>query len=193
MGRKLFRWIQALGFLLILCGAGIVLQQQLRANAAVRAAEKTVAAMEAIMPERTEGVPDSYTNLAMPVLEVDGEDYIGIVEIPAFGVTLPVGSEWDPSAVRSRPCRFWGSVNDASLVIGGADQKGQFDFCDRIDLGAFVTVTDMTGVEFRFTVTRVDRNKHAQADWLCKDQYDLTLFARSATSLEYIAVRCDAA
>ena len=191
MRKNMVRLVRILGICLILCGAGLLLVQQLRINGARKTARETAAAIEAILPERTAGIPDSYTDLSMPVLEFGGEDYIGILELPAFGVTLPVGSEWDSGKVGSYPCRFWGSVNDASLVIGGADQRGQLDFCDRIDLGATVKVTDMTGAEFRYSVARVDRSKEARTQWLCDENYDLTLFARSAASFEYIAVRCE--
>ena len=90
----------------------------------------------------------------------------------------------------SHPCRFWGSVYDSSLVIGGADQQGQFDFCDQIDIGNAVIITDMTGAAFSYTVACVERAARADADWLLSEDYDLTIFAKDAFSLEYLAVRC---
>ena len=79
------------------------------------------------------------------------------------------------------------------MVIGGADDPRQFGFCDEIDLGVTVTVTDMTGAEFTYTVSRVDRSSSAEASWLTDAQHDLTLFCRDQYSMEYLAVRCRAA
>ena len=50
---------------------------------------------------------------------------------------------------------------------------------------------DMTGVQFRFAVSRIDRSKNPDTDVLIQDTWDLTLFARDAQSLEYILVRCN--
>ena len=113
-----------------------------------------------------------------------------MLEVPAFGLALPVADQWDSKNLHFPPGRFSGSAYDNTLVIGGADSQGQFSFCDKIDNGAVITVTDMTGVRFTYTVFRVDRAKHAESQWLVADDYDLTLFCRDAYSMEYIAVRC---
>lgn len=190
MRKRNVSFLQILGIGLILCSAALLAFQHFRAGAAERKSQAVVSQLEALLPERTPGIPGNYVEPAMPVLELDGEDFSGLLDVPAFGVTLPVGSSWDTGKLGFYPCRFWGSVNDNSLVIGGTDQQGQFDFCDQIHPGASVTVTDLTGAEFTYSVTRVDRAKHADAQWLCCEAYDLTLFARSTYSLEYIAVRC---
>jgi len=190
MQKKKIPFLHLLGICLILSGACLLLFLQLRAYMAENFAKAVVSQLEALLPERSMGVPEIYADSAMPVLDLDGKDFSGLLDVPAFGITLPVGSVWDTGKLGFYPCRFWGSVNDNSLVIGGTDQKGQFDFCDIIDLGTIVTVTDMTGAEFTYSVSRVDRAKHADADWLCSEDYDLTLFARANFSLEYIAVRC---
>jgi len=190
MQKKNFSYLQILGIGLILCSAGLLLFQHFRAHSAVKSAKAVVSQIEALLPVRSTGVPGIYADPAMPVLELDGEDFSGLLDVPAFGVTLPVGSIWDTGKLGFYPCRFWGSANDNSLVIGGTDQQGQFDFCDKIDLGAIITVTDMTGAEFTYSVSQVDRAKHADTGWLCSEDHDLTLFARANFSLEYIAVRC---
>ena len=104
--------------------------------------------------------------------------------------TLPVAGSWDAGKVNSYPCRFWGTVYDGSLIVGGADQPGQFAGFDRIFDGSAVTVTDMTGAEFSYVVDRVERSKSAQAEVLMAGEADLTLFARDAYSLEYVILRC---
>lgn len=190
MQKKKASFLEILGIGLILCSAVLLLFQHFRAHTAVVSAKAVVFQMEELMPERTAGIPGIYADPAMPVLELDGEDFSCLLDVPAFGVTLPVGNSWDTGKLGFYPCRFWGSVNDCSLVIGGTDQQGQFDFCGKIDLGTVITVTDMTGAEFTYSVTRVDRANQADADWLCSEAYDLTLFARAKFSLEYIAVRC---
>ena len=91
-----------------------------------------------------------------------------------------------------RLSRFAGSAYDGTLVIGGPDHPKQFGFCDQIDPGAAITLTDMTGGQLSYTVVRVDRREQADAGWLQDPEYDLTLFCRDTLSMTCIAVRCQA-
>lgn len=188
--KQKFTLLQILGIGLILSGALLLLFSQLRMQSARKRTAAVTAQMAALLPERTPGIPGSYTDPAMPVLEINGVDYVALLDIPAVGSRLPVSSQWDDRNLDQSPCRFWGSSYEESLVIGGSDSPGQFDFCGRIHPGAAVILTAMNGEEFHYTIRRIDRAKHAESQWLLQDSYDLTLFTRGAFSMEYIAVRC---
>lgn len=180
----------AVGCLLILGSLGLLAATQLRVRQAREENAEILRVMEEVLPPRREGLADTYRNMEMPALEIGGEDFAALLEIPAFGVTLPVSNHWEKGDVTLRPCRFWGTVYDGSLIVGGADQPGQFDCFDRIPNGANVTVTDMTGAEFSYAVARVERSDSARAEVLLDEEAELTLFVRDAYSLEYIILRC---
>jgi sortase A len=177
-----------LGALLILVSLGLVMVSQIRLHLGGQNSQQAVSGLEALLPDRTPGVPGEPAG--MPVLELEGTDYVAILEVPSFGITLPVVAQWDDSRLSHAPARFYGSTGDHSLVIGGADDRRQFGFCDKIDLGDRITVTDMTGAQFTYTVSDVDRAKHADAQWLTTADCDLTLFCHDLYSMQYIAVRC---
>ena len=179
-----------LGIVLILCSLALLLAYRFQVYTAKNQRVETVSRITSLLPPPSQGIPGLYSDPEMPAISLDGKDYLGLLEVPAYGVTLPVGSQWDTGKLIAFPCRFWGSAYDSTLVIGGSDEKGLLDFCSTIDLGAYVFVTDMTGARYTYTVSRVDRAKHAQTDWLLSDQWDLTLFAQSSLSMEYIALRC---
>ena len=151
---------------------------------------QVVSRIEQLLPDRTVGEAGANGDAAMPVMSIGGEDYVALLEIPSFGMVLPVADLWDSGDLSVSPARFWGSAYDNTLIIGGADSARQFGFCDEIQHGAIVTVTDMTGGEFTYTVARIDRAKHAQIPWLTGGEWDLTLFCHDGYSMEYIAVRC---
>lgn len=182
-----------LGVLLILCSLCLLLGLRVRQAAGIRACTAVAAQLETLLPQRTQGLPDTRADARMPVLQIDGQDYAALLELPAFGLALPVADTWDSGELYAGPRRFAGSAYDRSLVIGGTGQDGQFVFCSKIDTGAMLTVTDMTGAQFHYTVTRVDRADHAETAWLMQPEYDLTLFCRAVYSMEYIAVRCNLA
>ena len=179
-----------LGIGLILASLCLMLFYGLRMHIGAKRGQEILTQMTALLPERTQSAGDAYPDSRMPVLSLDGTDYVAMLEIPAFGVTLPVADQWDSKNLYRAPSRFSGSAYDQTLVIGGADTPEQFSFCDQIDNGAVITVTDMTGAQFTYTVSRVDRAKHAASQWLMSADYDLTLFCHDFYSMEYIAVRC---
>lgn len=149
--------------------------------------------MEALLPERSSGIPDTYLHSNMPVLEIDGVDYVTLLEIPSLQVSLPVADQWDGEKLVYSPARFTGSVYDRTMVIGGRSEPHQFAFCSKIENGTLITVTDMTGTQFTYKVTTVDRAAKAERKWLADPDHPLTLYCQDSFSMEYIAVRCDLA
>lgn len=152
-------------------------------------AEETAQTLLSLMPEVQKGVPDGRTRTEMPVLELDGADFAGVLEIPAYDVCLPFCNAWSASGVQKYPHRFAGSMYDGTLVIGGSDNGGQLDCIDVISIGDTVYVTDVTGEQYAYTVTWVEKTKDVSAERLCDGQYDLTLFARNTYGFEYTVVR----
>ena len=190
MKKHKFPLLVVLGICLILISVSLLLFFQTCLHLGAQHSRRIILQMNEILPEKTQGVPGVYPSSAMPVLEIDGVDYVAIVEVPSFGITLPVADQWDSDKLYRSPARFFGSTYDSTLIIGGADYPLQFGFCDEIEHDAVLNITDMTGAQFSYIVSRIDRSKHAQPQWLQNEEYDLTLFCRSAYSMEYIAVRC---
>ena len=58
-----------------------------------------------------------YTQKAMPTETIDGQRYIGKLEIPSLGLTLPVMENWDYERLKISPCRYSGSYYYDDLVI----------------------------------------------------------------------------
>ena len=104
--------------------------------------------------------------------------------------SLPMADKWDSNNLSQSPARFFGSAYDNTLIIGGIDSPQQFGFCKEIELGAYVTITDMTGHQFTYTVSKVERSDHAETSWLTDHESALTLFCHDIYAMEYIAVRC---
>ena len=70
----------------------------------------------------------------MPVVTVDGNDYIGYLSVPSLGLELPIMSDWDYDKLQLAPCRQLGSVYTDDLVLSTCTQGGRtrvIVFCDR--------------------------------------------------------------
>lgn len=190
--KKLHNLFFLLGFLLMAASLCLLLFTQFRTSRAEKACADTFSKIEALLPAPMAGLAGEYANPEMPVLQIDGQDYACLLEVPGYGIKLPVANQWDRRDVFSHPCRFFGSAYDDTLIIGGADQAGQFDFLSRLDIGECIRITDMTGTEFRYEVARIDRSSSAAYEVLASEAYGLTLFVRSSHFREYILVRCTA-
>lgn len=144
----------------------------------------------ALMPEKSVGISDGRENTAMPQAELGGENFVGVIEVPIYNKKLPIYNKWDAKTVAKFPCRFTGSVYDGTLIVGGSDAIGHFDFMENITVGDVVRITDMTGGVFEYTVAEIEISESADADTLASE-HALTIFARDTYTLKYVIVRCE--
>lgn len=182
-------WLQKLGLGLIFLSLVLLIGSEVTAKIHRRNIEKVTARLETMLSAPRQGNPGDYSDTAMPVLALEGRDYVALLQVPAFGVSLPVAHDWS-SNLSAGPCRFWGSAYDGTLIIGGSHREGHLDFCCRLDIGEKMTVTDMAGTRFTYEVARIERGPHADPQRLLAGEWDLTLFVRDSGTTDYILVRC---
>ena len=65
----------------------------------------------------------------MPVVMIDGYEYIGYLSIPDLKLELPVMSEWDYNRLKVAPCRHFGSSRTDDLVIAAHNYKPTLALC----------------------------------------------------------------
>lgn len=179
-----------MGIALIVTACGIVMASEINQNRAIESAKNNIAALRELMPEPTNAVPDDRINVTMPTLTVEGEDFVGILELPRYGKQLAVYARWDKSKLHRQPCRFSGSCYDNSLIIGASANRGQFDFIKEISNTDRVSFIDVTGVCYNYSVTDITVAEDASVQRLTEATADLVLFARDKFSGEYIIISC---
>lgn len=152
--------------------------------------DQYVSSLEARIPESQSAMIEARQNNEMPSLTVDGEDFIALLELPSMGAILPIGASWNPT--KCYPCRYDGSVYDGSLMIGGTNRKGQFDFVKELAVGSTIRITDMTGNRFSYVVSDIRYAAHADTASLTRYEDDLTVFIKNLYAFEYIILYCTA-
>lgn len=186
--RGKLNFLQKLGTLLVFLSFSLLISLEIFEIWNTSAVEALTGQMISRLPPASEGDPQQYSDSEMPVMILDGKDFCALLRVPAFGVSLPVGNTWEEGSLSRYPHRFWGSAYDNSLVIGGSSQ--QFDFCGKLDIGDKILVKDMTGAEFSYETTGIERHPHADVETLLERQEDLTLFVRDDVSQGYIMIQC---
>lgn len=174
----------------LLVSAAIVLISWQRG---IRTSEQQAAAyvhtIRTLIPEPQGAVPEERKDNAMPVLSIEGTDFVGILELPLHGSALPVCADWGQSG--RYPCCFSGSIYDGSMQIGGTSQRGQYDFYREISVGDELFFTDMTGKRYAYAVENICYERHADQDALRREEAALTLFIKNVYAFEYVILFCD--
>lgn len=152
-------------------------------------AEKYVEIIKRTTPESTGGVPAVRRDNTMSTLYVDGNDFIGVLEMPKYGCILPVGGEW--GKVSKFPCRFDGNIYERNMQIGATTQKGQYEFFREITVGDSLLFTDMEGNLYTYSVSDIRYTNNADRAYLESEEADLTLFLKNIYAFEYIVVFCE--
>ena len=138
-------------------------------------------------------IPDYILNpeMDMPVLSVEGTDYIGVLEVPSLGIKLPIISEWSYPNLKKAPCRYFGSAYLENLVIAGHNYSSHFSGIENLSLGEKVIFTDTDGNVFEYIVGATEVLPPLAIEEMTAGEWDLTLFTCNVTGSYRIAVRCD--
>lgn len=137
-------------------------------------------------------LPDYILNpdMEMPTEEVEGNDYIGVLEIPSLEISLPVMSEWSYPKLKISPCRYSGSAYTGNLVIAAHDYRTHFRSIKNLAAGAQVTFTDVKGRSFYYQVDAVEVLEPTAIQDMISEEWDLTLFTCTPGGRARVAVRC---
>ena len=168
------------GVLCVTAAAGLFVFNTVRSAQAGNESRHAVEVLTEVIGKeasKSHNLPTDDPDREMPAIEVEGERYLGILDIPALGLTLPVGESLDDDALQSTPCRYSGSIYSCDLVIGAhnyfTDAEGHVYPCEVVDLETL-----------RPEQTEELTTKNPQNDW------DMTLFTCTYSGVERTTVRC---
>lgn len=137
-------------------------------------------------------IPDYLLNpdMEMPVKNIDGQDYIGMLDIPSCNLELPVISDLSYSKLKIAPCRYAGSAYTNNLVIAAHNYQAHFGHLKNLEAGEQVIFTDMDGNVFQYVVVMREILMPADTLEMESGEWDLTLFTCSVGGQSRITVRC---
>ena len=158
-------FLMAVGLLMIAGGIGIAVWNMRSETAANEASTQALEQIMTEMPEKktvpTPGltpeniediptvdeveIPDYILNpdMDMPETTVNGRNYIGTLDIPALGLSLPIISNWSYPALTVAPCRFMGSPYKDDLIIAAHNYACHFGQLKNLSEGSSVIFTDI--------------------------------------------------
>ena len=189
------------GLLLIAAALALAAYNVIDAQRAARSAAQALEALSqttavsATDPEQA-SADDAPAYLAdpempMPTVSFDGNDYIGRVDIPSLGLSLPVISEWSYPRLKIAPCRYTGSAYLDNLIIAAHNYSSHFGNLNRLNNGDTVTFTDVDGNQFTYAVSLIEDLPGTAIEEMQAGEWDLTLFTCTLGGRSRVTVRCE--
>lgn len=199
------KWLIRAGLLLITAALFLTVynlydnqRAEKSAMCAVNQLEKMIPSAEVVSSENVSApsgeleIPDYILNpeMDMPLKNIEGIDYIGVLRIPALGLELPVISQWSYPNLKIAPCRYEGSAYLDNLIIAAHNYASHFGTLKNLRQGDEVVVTDMDGNIFHYEVTEVELLQPTAVEKMESGDWALTLFTCTFDGQSRVTVRC---
>ena len=125
----------------------------------------------------------------MPVKTIDGEDYIGVLTIPALELELPVISQWDYAALKAAPCRYSGSLYQNDLIICAHNYSSHFGRLKNLRVGDIAIFTDMEENAVTFRMVERETLEPTDLEGMEAGDWDMTLYTCTVGGQSRVTVR----
>lgn len=189
-----------IGAVLIAASAGLVLWNYYESSKAEKASKEALTKVEEVINEREQSNSDGSIQVTftpqgeeikrMPVVEIDGNDYIGYLSIPSVDLKTPVMNTYSDYKLTIAPCRYYGSLETDDLVIAGHNFYGCFNKLISLKENDKVIFTNMDGEVFTYHVGEIEMLKPDQVTDMVQSSWDLTLYTCNYTASQRFTVRC---
>ncbi len=188
VNKRITNVILILGVALVLVSFAILGVTYYRDYNAEKKADSIVSALNELIPPPRDMLPQPEPNSTMTSLQVAGEDFVGILTVPSLSKELPVGASWNQDRITDYPCRFYGSVYDGTLMIGGIDNNGQLDFVDALEQGTRLQFTDVSGNRYNYLVSFAEQRDKVDQHLLSVHPCDLVIFSQNTIQNTYTVI-----
>lgn len=122
-------------------------------------------------------------------IKIDDNEYIGIINIPALNLELPVMSDWSYEKMKISPVRYYGSFENDDLVICAHSYKTFFRYIKNLVVGDILIFTDMNGDAHLYEVEVIEILGPEDIKEMIENEFDLTLFTCTSDSQNRVTVR----
>ena len=187
----------SLSILLMAASFGLYTYNVMDSNRAGAAAQTVVNQLHSDMPaagntesetaSTPEPMPEPYK--AMQTKMVNGQPYIGTLQIPALSLELPVIAEWSYPALRIAPCRYMGSVYQDNMILCAHNYSTHFGRLTELKVGDEAVFTDMEGSAYTYRMTAQEILPDTDPEAMEKGEWDLTLFTCTLGGKNRVTIR----
>lgn len=197
--------LMLIGAVLLVLAAALTIFNMRRQTSAGEDAENVLSALATAMetqtpPETAEepsaDAPSEELALppekrTMPTYEIEGIQYLGVLEIPKLDVQLPVAADWDYDKLQIAPCRYTGSVYTDDLVIAAHNYTTHFGGLSELSVGDEIRFYGADGTVYTYVASAFETLQPTEVENMTVGEYPLTLFTCTWGGASRVTLRCD--
>ncbi len=153
-------------------------------------AQTTIEPEQTAVPEQTPTPEPTAIPEAMPVVTMDGSEFVAILSIPTLDLEFAVRNEWSKPGAKKSPCRYVGSVYTNDLIICAHNYTSHFGRLNELKQGDPIILVDMNGQVYTYHVVMIDEIGKYDIEGMVSSGYDLSLFTCTIGGKARVTVRC---
>ena len=127
----------------------------------------------------------------MKTVNINGDEFIGTITIPALNLELPVMSEYSYSGLKKAPCRYYGNLFTNDLIICAHAYETFFANLIKLKQNDLIVFTDVDGNNYAYEVLEIEILKPTDVDKMVNNDFDLTLYTCTSDNINRVTVRCN--
>lgn len=127
----------------------------------------------------------------MDTVWVEGQEYIGTLQVPSVGLELPILADWSMDKLKIAPCRYAGTADGTGFVLMGHNYARGFGRLAKIAVGDVVHFRDVNGKITTYEVIGMDVLQPTAVEEMVSEAYDLSLFTCTYGGKARLTVRCE--
>ncbi|MGN1133980.1 MAG: sortase [Oscillospiraceae bacterium] len=187
MNKKVSVLLISLGIIVMICAASLVGYNVYVQYEADTSANSLVDELHDLIPDE----PNKFDSSSENILRLNGEEYLGIIDIPRLKISLPVTSTWDYDKMYKAACRYYGSVDESNLIIAAHNYSSYFNNLDSLYADDEIVFTECSGVVHKYKVTSVQIVGGYDSPSLFTEEknWDIELFTCTWSGYSRIVVR----
>lgn len=190
MKKRVWTVVTVLGILFLAGAAGLTLWNFNTDQAAAEESRSLLTELAEAIPE-VEAQPVFPMENGMPVVEVEGQNYMGAINFPDLDRELPVLASYELEKLKNAPAVYHGTPQTGDLVICAHNYRSHFGPLQRLPIGAQVLLKAVDGNLYEYQVAATEVvSPFAVAD-VTSGEWDLTLFTCTLGGRTRYVVRCD--
>lgn len=193
MKQRLGKGLSCLGIVLIVVALSLCAYNVYDSFRASWSSKKILEAYVAKQSSIDQGeVPDYILNpdMDMPEIELEGLTCVGMIEIPALDIKLPVTSTFTYELVKVAPCRYYGTPYKKNMVIAAHNSWYHFGRLNTLKTKNKVIFTDAAGNRFVYRVDAIEALRPNSVKDVTSGKWPLTLFTCTLDAQNRVVVRC---
>lgn len=126
----------------------------------------------------TQELPEtSYDSVRNEGILINGDLYLGVLDIPSLGLTVPVHLDFSEQKLSTAPCAHFGNLAEDDLVIAGHNYRSHFGSLPRLSVGSKLSITDTNGKVYHYVVDVMTTLHESEVEAMKdREDWDLTLY-----------------